>query len=263
MEQKILEKIKNTFKTNNDEFKILGKLQKKEPLARIARMATVLAIAAILLVFISSLNLEMNFARRQVGLQTNFILQGIGMNTTAYQHSVTVPRDSPIHQNATDRLIDLGLEERELTRSTQFLAQSLPPEDEKILNTYTQKLREQGYRVYRSPMIIDIQERQEPSELAFQVDIVQQCVGWIGMFAITALIIAYPDAKKKDRFLGIVLTLPLIHIMNLVRLTTTIYAGWTRGIHAFEFVHDALWRTLLILWALVLWVIWIKYVVKK
>jgi len=263
MNRKTLEKIKNKFKKSGKLTKIFEKLQKEESIVKIARMASVLAIAALLLVFISSLNLEMSFARRQVGMQTNAILKGIGMNTTAYRHSVEIPRDSPLHQNATERLTALGMEKRELFESTQFLAQSLSPQDEEILKTYTQSLKEQGYRVYTSPMVIDIQERHEPSELAFQVDIVQQCVGWIGMFAIIALIISYPDAKKRDRFLGIILALPLVHLMNLFRLSTTIYAGWARGLEVFVLVHDALWRTLLIFWALLLWIIWIKYIVEK
>ncbi len=238
--------------------KLTSKFQKKKELYKISKFAAILAFAAILLVLISSMNLEMRFARRQVARQTNAVLQLGGMNTQFYEHSVIIPNDSPALPEATDRLTKLGLHGREIEGATQFLSESMHHDDEEILHRYTNNLKAQGYRVYTTPALIDINKTGEP----FQIDVVPECVGWIGMFAIIALIIAYPDAKKQEKFLGVIMAVPLIHIMNIIRLSTTVYAGWAHGIKFLDIVHDFLWRTLLIIWALFLWIIWIKFIVE-
>ncbi|MFW5902588.1 MAG: exosortase/archaeosortase family protein [archaeon] len=253
MTKKIYKELKKKMR------RISCKLNKKQELYKISKFASTLALFAILLVFISSLNLEMRFPRRQVARQTNAVLQLGGMDTQFYENSVIIPMNSPILPEATERLTDLGMKEREIEGARQFLSESMRPNDEKILNYYTNNLKKQGHRIYTTPSLIDVNKRAEP----FQIDVVPECVGWIGMFAIIALILAYPDAKKREKFLGIVMALPLIHLMNLVRLSTTIYAGWNYGIKFLDFVHDFLWRTLLIFWALLLWLIWIKYIVNE
>ncbi len=249
--KKLSEKIKESRLSEFTE-----KIQEKEKIIKIAKFASVLALAAILMSFISSLNLEMRFPRRQVAMHTNAVLQASSVDTQFYEHSIIIPEDSPVLEDASEKLTRIGMEERDIEGSRQFLATSLHPEDENIVDEYTKNLRAQGHIVYTSPALIDIQGTDEP----FQVDIIPECVGWIGMFAIVSLIIAYPDANKKDKFLGIVLSIPLVHLMNIVRLSTTIYAGWARGIQFLDLVHDFLWRTLLIIWALLLWIIWIKYI---
>lgn len=242
--------------------KIPVKIQEEEKLADLGRFVAVLTVASVLLFYISSLNLEMSFSRRQVALQTNGILRTAGVNSEFYRHSITIPEDSKALPEASERFGNLGMTRVRKKGSYQFLADSLHPQRERILNQYVGNLREEGYRVYTSPSLIYVRNG-ESNFKSFQVDIIPECVGWIGLFAVIALIIAYPGATWRERFLGTILAVPLMHLMNLIRLTTTIYAGWSQGIAFLNIVHDFLWKTLLIFWALFLWIIWVKFIVKE
>lgn len=230
----------------------------EEELSKIARFVIVIVLASLLLAYLSSLNLEMKFARRQVAQHTNTVLHGMGINSYFYDHSVKVPKSSNLLPKIDIQLTNLGMEEVKTEDSLHFLSGSLHPKRERVLNSYLQKVRSQGYRVYYSPATIMIPRKGGP----LQVDIIPECVGWLGLFAVIALIIAYPEASWRERILGISISIPLMYLMNLIRLSTTIYAGWAQGIDLLNVVHDVLWKTLLIFWALLLWIVWIKFIVE-
>lgn len=238
--------------------RIPEKIQEEEKLYKLARFVAILAVFSILLVYLSSLNMEMKFPRRQVASQTNILVNAMGINSTFYDQSITIPSNSPVLPEAKQKLVNLGMQEFNQEGHSQFIANDLHPEREKILDSYVNGLRQQGYRVYYSPALLSINSEQA----SFQVDIVPECVGWIGMFAVVALMIAYPDASHRNRFFGVIIAIPLMHLVNLVRLSTTVYAGWKYGMSFLNIVHDFLWKTLLIFWALFLWIFWVKFVVE-
>ncbi len=253
----------NSLKTLKKSIKqIPDKLSEKQELYNLTRFTAILAIAAIALFYLSSLNLKMEFTRRQVAIQTTGVLQLTGINSSFYPHSAMIPKNSEALPEARQKFLNLGFREIPRENTTQFLSGPLHPQKQEVYNSYVQNLKEQGNRIYTSPAMITIQNPRKGIK-PFQVNLVPECVGWIGMFAVIALIIAYPDADKKERFLGIILSIPLIHLMNIVRLSTTIYAGWSMGKQTLHLVHDVLWKTILIIWALILWIIWIKYIVEK
>ncbi|MFH0987069.1 MAG: exosortase/archaeosortase family protein [Candidatus Micrarchaeota archaeon] len=95
------------------------------------------------------------------------------------------------------------------------------------------------------------------------IDIIPECVGWIGMFAIAALIFAYPRASMKNRLVGLAIFVPLMYLVNIVRLVITVAAGYYGSADNLFFMHSFLWRVLLIVAALGFWVIWIKYIARK
>ena len=94
-----------------------------------------------------------------------------------------------------------------------------------------------------------------------QVEIVQECVGWLGLFAVAALILAYPRVPWGKRVFGLAFALPIMYIINLLRVFTTLYLGYHHGQEVFEFVHSVLWKTLLVGFALLIWWLWLKFVV--
>ncbi len=95
-----------------------------------------------------------------------------------------------------------------------------------------------------------------------EVEIIPACVGWIGLFAVSALIIAYPARLKKKLF-GLALALPAMYTVNILRLFTTVIIGYYKGINALAFAHNFLWKTTLILSAFIIWVAWIWFVVEE
>jgi exosortase/archaeosortase family protein len=91
-------------------------------------------------------------------------------------------------------------------------------------------------------------------------------VGWIGFFAVSALILAYPRKTLRSKLFGVAIALPLMYVMNILRLGTTLASWYYGGARVLDFTHDLLWRTVLIFWALALWLFWVKYIsvpVKK
>lgn len=91
-----------------------------------------------------------------------------------------------------------------------------------------------------------------------KVVIVRECVGWMSFLAFTGLIFATPNISKKYRLLGLLIGVPVIWIVNLIRLFTTFYITHLRGLNSFEMVHTFFWRLSLILFIFVLWVLWFR-----
>lgn len=82
--------------------------------------------------------------------------------------------------------------------------------------------------------------------------------GWKSMYALAALAIATPVIawKKKLKFLGI--GLPLVFLINYLRIVTTILIALKFGWHYFDIVHNFLWREGLILAVVAIWYIWLR-----
>jgi len=95
-----------------------------------------------------------------------------------------------------------------------------------------------------------------------ETKIIPACVGWFGLFAVSALIIAYPASIKK-KATGLIISLPIMYTVNILRLTTTISIGYYKGLRALAFVHDFLWKTVLVTSAFALWLLWIWFIVEK
>jgi exosortase/archaeosortase family protein len=98
---------------------------------------------------------------------------------------------------------------------------------------------------------------------SLQVRIIPECVGWMGVFAVVALILAYPAVEWKKRMLGLIVFIPLMYFVNILRLTTTIFAGYHYGMDVFDFVHSFLWKTVLIGFALLFWILWLHFIVDE
>lgn len=83
------------------------------------------------------------------------------------------------------------------------------------------------------------------------------CTGYRSLFLLIALIFAFPSAWKK-KLKGIFLFIPVVWLVNIIRIGTTILAGYGFGIEVFDITHLFLWREGLVFLILFLWIIWIK-----
>ncbi len=91
----------------------------------------------------------------------------------------------------------------------------------------------------------------------FSISIERGCNGIEAMIVLTAAILAFP-APWRHRLVGLLLGFVAIQGLNLVRIISLFYLGqW--NMTAFEWFHLYIWQALIILDALVVWLIWLKY----
>ncbi|MFH1420750.1 MAG: archaeosortase/exosortase family protein [Candidatus Aenigmatarchaeota archaeon] len=85
------------------------------------------------------------------------------------------------------------------------------------------------------------------------------CTGWKSMVAFIALVVA-TDTTWRKRLYGL-LFLPAIFAINLLRVFVTFYVAYT-DFSMYSFVHSILWSWGLIAAILIIWVLWLRFVVK-
>lgn len=234
---------------------MLSRFRDPEFLQEFAQFAAGLLIAALLLNILLSVRPEMPFERRIVAQHTGLFLSILGIKSDFYDNSVTIPDSNPEQEGISEKLLNLGFDYTRSGNSTQMLSARLHPDNQKIVDAYVSSLMAEGLPVYYSPAVLKLSNGR-----ALVVDIIPECVGWIGFFAVAALILSYPRKTLKSKLFGVAIAFPLMYLMNIARVGTTIAAWYWGGAGALGFVHDLLWKTVLIFWALALWLFWVKYI---
>jgi exosortase H (IPTLxxWG-CTERM-specific) len=96
------------------------------------------------------------------------------------------------------------------------------------------------------------------AENGFAVEIQPGCNGVEALIILFAAIFAFP-APWKHRFIGFGIGFVAIQALNLVRIISLFYLGqW--NMTAFKWFHLYLWQALIILDALVVWLVWLRYI---
>jgi exosortase H (IPTLxxWG-CTERM-specific) len=91
----------------------------------------------------------------------------------------------------------------------------------------------------------------------FAVEIQPGCNGVEALIILFAAIFAFP-APFKHKLVGFGIGFFAIQLLNLVRIISLFYLGqW--NMTAFKWFHLYLWQALIILDALVVWLIWLRY----
>lgn len=91
----------------------------------------------------------------------------------------------------------------------------------------------------------------------FAVEIQRGCNGIEALIILFAAIFAFP-ATFKHKVIGFSAGFVAIQALNLVRIISLFYLGqWNAT--AFKWFHLYLWQALIILDALVVWLIWLRY----
>ncbi len=95
----------------------------------------------------------------------------------------------------------------------------------------------------------------------FAVSIEPGCNGVEAVIILFAAMFAFP-APLKHKLIGFLLGFLAIQALNLVRIISLFYLGQWSHVW-FEWFHLYLWQALIILDALVVWLIWLRYLPRK
>lgn len=99
------------------------------------------------------------------------------------------------------------------------------------------------------------------AENGFAVEIQPGCNGVEALIILFAAIFAFP-APWKHRLVGFGLGFFAIQALNLVRIISLFYLG-QYSMTAFKWFHLYLWQALIILDALVVWLVWLRYLPRR
>jgi exosortase H (IPTLxxWG-CTERM-specific) len=95
----------------------------------------------------------------------------------------------------------------------------------------------------------------------FAVAIAPGCDGIEAVIILVAAVLAFP-APIKHKLVGIAIGFVAIQGLNLVRIISLFYMGqWSTVL--FEWFHLYLWQALIVLDALAVWLIWLRYLPRS
>ncbi len=95
----------------------------------------------------------------------------------------------------------------------------------------------------------------------FSAEIITECTAIFPLMIFLAAVVAYPCAWKKKLW-GMALGVPAILVINLIRLVSLFYIGyWFPS--AFETAHLLIWQSLIIFFAVLLWLVWVEWFVHR
>lgn len=84
------------------------------------------------------------------------------------------------------------------------------------------------------------------------------CTAWKSMYALAALMIASPVPNDRKKLKHILLGVSAVFVINIVRLVTTVLAGYRFGMRYLDIVHTLLWREGMIFAVVLIWLLWFK-----
>jgi exosortase H (IPTLxxWG-CTERM-specific) len=91
----------------------------------------------------------------------------------------------------------------------------------------------------------------------FAVAIAPGCDGIEAVIILVAAVVAFPS-PWKHKIAGVVIGFFAIQALNLVRIISLFYMGQYSQV-AFDWFHLYLWQALIVLDALAVWLIWLRY----
>ncbi|MEZ5443421.1 MAG: exosortase H [Lysobacterales bacterium] len=95
----------------------------------------------------------------------------------------------------------------------------------------------------------------------FAVSIERGCNGLEAVIILIAAVSAFP-ASWKHKLVGLVAGFVAIQLLNLVRIISLFYLG-QYSMHWFKWFHLYLWQALIILDAVFVWLIWLRWVARR
>lgn len=95
---------------------------------------------------------------------------------------------------------------------------------------------------------------------SFALRIVEECTAVFASLIYVSCVLAYP-ASLKAKLLGIGFGIPVIQVINLVRLVVLSLTGlYYPGV--FEFVHTYIWQSIFIMFVIAVWLVWLEWLKK-
>ena len=91
----------------------------------------------------------------------------------------------------------------------------------------------------------------------FPIEISMDCLGWKGIYSLFALVFATAGkTKEKLRFLAV--WMPVLFVINILRVLFTMIFGLNFGMQYIEFIHTFLWQEVMIATLVIIFYIWLK-----
>lgn len=140
-----------------------------------------------------------------------------------------------------------------------FAAELSRPAQEALILPWTQALAHisSGLVSLFDPQVVSYGKVLQSTRNGFGVSIEAGCNGVEASLILIAAMLAFP-ARWSHRLLGIAVGLAAVQGLNIVRLITLFYLGqWS--LRAFEWAHLYVWQALIMLDALVVWLVWMRY----
>lgn len=91
----------------------------------------------------------------------------------------------------------------------------------------------------------------------FAYEIYYRCTSFLPVAFLCVSILAY-QRPLHYKFIGLIVGVPILMLINLVRLVHLFYIG-VNNPSVFRIVHSVIWLIIMIIVILSLWVIWIKW----
>ncbi|MCX7562890.1 exosortase H [Xanthomonadaceae bacterium XH05] len=99
------------------------------------------------------------------------------------------------------------------------------------------------------------------ADRSFGVGIAPGCDGIEAVIILISAIVAFPS-PWKHKVVGIALGFIAIQSLNLVRIISLFYMGqWSQTM--FDWFHLYLWQALIVLDALAVWLVWLRYLPRR
>lgn len=217
-----------------------------------------IALVGIILGLIAYADPDIPPLQRAIAKQTSIILNVMGIHAETYDYWVEVHTPTLSENEKKEIVVSLAKlmliineTETKMVGYNNYLGKG----EEHALLAYIEEMRKKGIQIefYPATVVTD----------AVIVNIIPGCTGWLGIAIITALILAYPDATKKGRLEGLIMSWAGLYVINVMRLASTIAATNIMGYWAWRILEPLLWRWGMIIVALLIWALWLKYVKKS
>lgn len=137
-----------------------------------------------------------------------------------------------------------------------FAAIALKPVNDRVVNPYTTFVAHEGalfLRLFGEPVTVN---QQILSSHRFAVAIYNGCNGLEAILIFACGVLAFP-ARWHRKLLGLVLGFVGIQLFNVVRIVALYYTGVFKP-EWFSTAHVLVWQSLVILFAVSLWVLWVQ-----
>jgi len=92
----------------------------------------------------------------------------------------------------------------------------------------------------------------------YPIDISMDCIGWKSVYSLFALVFATNGGKIKEKLKFLAIWMPVLFIINILRVLITLLIGLNFGMQHIEFVHTFLWQEVMIASIIIIWYFWLK-----
>lgn len=132
-----------------------------------------------------------------------------------------------------------------------------------IMQTFDSDVEASGRQIYTMQPWNAVPQTTEDGHTYVQpwaIEIVAGCNGLEAVAILIAALFAFP-ASWRQRFIGLGIGFLAIQVLNLVRIISLFYMGmW--DMRWFDWFHEYLWQALIILDALLVWLLWLRWIAR-